>query len=232
MTTDDRRELLGVFPDRAEAELAAEKAHALGVPDEDIHVGRREDEVASLRGEMRDELDRGWFSPQAGFVLTKRMIKGILAVSPFTIAAGVLIALPFAFISWGSLPLWGRIVLTSVIGATAGATVGFIVGGGEAEKGAGAPLAAEHGVTVRVADARPEVQRTLGEEEPLRLDVVTPDGTPLRSITSESERNDEGVVQDLERAWREPDRDLHNRHEDRSRGRNGTSGDGPDASPR
>jgi hypothetical protein len=181
---------------------------------------------------MRDELDRGWFSPQAGFMMTKRMLKGILAVSPLTVAAGVLIALPFALISWGSLPLWGRLVLTGVIGATAGATVGFIIGGGEAEKGAGAPLAAEHGVTVRVADVRAEVQRALFEEDPLRLDVVTPDGTPLGSITSESERNDEGALQDLERAWKEPDRDMHNRHEDRSRRRNGTSGDGPDASQR
>ena len=87
-------------------------------------------------------------------------------------------------------------------------------------------------MTAHVANARPEVPRALGEEEPLRLDVVTPDGTPLGSITSESERNDEGAVQDLERAWKEPDRDLHNRHEDRSRGRDGTSGDGPVASPR
>jgi hypothetical protein len=181
---------------------------------------------------MRDELDRGWFSPQGGFVLTKRMIKGILAVSPFTIVAGVLIALPFAFISWGSLPLWGRIILACVVGATAGATVGFIVGGGEAEKGAGAPLAAEHGVTVHVSDTRPEVQRALVDAGPIRLDVVTPEGTPLGSITSESERNDEGVVEDLKRAWKEPDRDLHNRHEDLSRPRQGTRGDGPDDSAR
>ena len=228
MTTGDREALIGVFPDHAQAESATEKAQALGVPDEAIHLERREDEVASLRGEMRDELDRAWFSPQGGVILTKRMMKGVLAVSPFTIAAGVLIALPFAFISWGSLPLWGRIILTSVVGATAGGTVGFIIGGGEAEKGAAAPLAAEHGVTVRVADARPEVRRALAEEEPVRLDVVTPDGTPLGSVTSESERNDEGVVQDLERAWKEPDRDLHNRHEDLSSRGESTGGAGPD----
>jgi hypothetical protein len=220
MTADDHEEdLVAVFPDRAQAESVAEKARALGVPDEDVRVERHEDKVASLRGEMRDELERSWFSPQGGFVLTKRMIKGILAVSPFTVLAGVLLLLPFAFVSWGSLPLWGRIVLTSVVGATAGGTVGFIVGGGEAEKGAGAPLAAEHGVTVRVADAGAEVQQALVEAEPVRADVVTPDGTPLGSITSESERNDEGVTEDLARAWKEPDRDLHNRHEDLSRRR-------------
>lgn len=223
MTADDREDVVGVFPDRARADSAAQKARELGVSDEDVHVERREDGVASLRGEMRDELDRGWFSPQGGFVLTKRMMKGILAVSPFTIAAGVLLALPFAFISWGSLPLWGRILLTSIVGATAGGTVGFIVGGGEAEKGAAAPLAAEHGVTVHVADASPEVRRALVEEEPVRLDAVTPDGTPLGTITSESETNDEGVVEDLERAWKEPDRDLHNRHES-LRGNDDSSG--------
>ena len=219
MTADDHEELVGVFHDRAQAESAAEKARAIGTPGESIRVERQEDKVASLRGEMRDELERSWFSPQGGFMLTKRMIKGILAVSPFTVLAGVLLLLPFAFVSWGSLPLWGRILLTSVIGATAGGTVGFIVGGGEAEKGAGAPLAAEHGVTVRVADAGAEVQQALVEAEPLRLDVVTPDGTPLDSITSESERNEEGAIEDLARAWKEPDRDLHNQHEDLSRRR-------------
>jgi hypothetical protein len=215
MSTNHRRDVVGVFHDREEAEAAADKARALGVPDEEIHVDRHEDKVASLRGEMRDELEKGWFSPQGGLLLTKRMVKGILAVSPFAIAAGVLLALPFAFIvSWGELPLWGRLIATTLIGATAGGTFGFIVGGGEAEKGAAAPLAAEHGVTVRVGDPGPEVQQALVEEEPMRLDVVTPSGTPLGPITNEAEHNDEGVVEDLQRAWDEPDRDLHNRHED------------------
>jgi hypothetical protein len=224
MTTGDRDELVGVFPDRAQAESVAANAAALGVPEEDIHVHRDEDRVASLRGEMRDELERSWFSPQGGVILTKRMIKGVLAVSPFTVAAGVLLALPLAFLPWtASLPLWGRVVLTTVIGAVAGGTVGAIIGGGEAEKGAGAPLAAEHGVTVRVGDTRAEVQRTLVDADPIRLDIVTPDGTPLGSITSENEQNDEGVVEDLARAWNEPDRDLHNRHDDLSHRREQTT---------
>jgi hypothetical protein len=215
MTTGDGEELVAVFADRARAESVAERARSLGVADDAVHVQRREDEVASLRGEMREELERSWFSPQGGILLTKRAIKGIFAVSPFTIAAGVLLALPLAFLPWGSpLPLWSRIVLTSVIGAAAGAVVGFIIGGGEAEKGADAPLAAEQGITVRIADARPELQRALVEAEPIRLDIVAPDGTPLRSVTSESERNDEGVVEDLQRAWNDPDRDVHNGHED------------------
>jgi len=174
---------------------------------------------------MRDELEHSWFSPQGGVILTKRMIKGVLAVSPFTIAAGVLLALPLAFLPWASsLPLWGRVLLTSIVGATAGGTVGAIIGGGEAEKGAAAPMAAEQGVTVRVADARAEVQQALVAADPIRLDIVTPDGSPVGSITSESERNDEGVVEDLARAWSEPDRDLHDRHDDLSGRRGQTNG--------
>jgi hypothetical protein len=214
MSSQERPELVAVFAHRTQADVAADKVRALGVADEDIRNERPQDHVASLRGEMRDELERGLFSPQGGVLLTKRGIKGILAVTPFAIAGGVLLALPFAFVSWGSLPLWGRMLLAVVVGATAGAIVGFIIGGGEAEKGAGAPLAAEHGVTLRVSDARAEVQQVLVAAEPIRLDLVTADGAPLRSLTSESERNDEGVVEDLERAWHEPDRDLHDRHED------------------
>jgi hypothetical protein len=206
-------ELVGVFHDEASAESVAERASKLGVPPEQIHVQRDQDKVASLRGEMREELERSWFSPQGAFILTKRMAKGIVAASPFTVTAGILLALPLAFLPLG-LPLWGRIVLTSIVGAIAGGTVGVIFGAAEAEKGAGAPLAAEHGVTVRVADTRPDVQRSLIDADPIRVDAVTPDGTPLGSITSESERNDEGAVEDLARAWQEPDRDLHNRHED------------------
>jgi hypothetical protein len=215
MAKGEHEELVGVFHDRDQAEAAAEGAQALGVADEDVHIQRQEDKVASLRGEMREELERSWFSPQGGILLTKRSLKGMAAVSPVAVVAGILLLLPFAFIAWG-LPLWGRILLTTVVGAIAGGTVGFIVGGGEAEKGAGAPMAAEHGVTVRVADARPEVQARLADAEPVRLDVVTPEGTPVASVSSESERNDEGVIEDLKRAWDEPDRDLHDEHEDLS----------------
>ncbi len=224
MGSGERRELTGVFRDREQAESVAEKAKAAGVPEEDIHIDRREDRAASLRGEMRDELERSWASPQGAFIVTKRAMKGALVASPVAVVVGILLVLPFAFLSWGFMPLWGRIIATSLIGATAGATVGFIVGAGEAEKGASAPMAAEQGVTVNVGDARPEVQQMLVDEEPLRLDVTTPDGAPLGTVTSESERNDEGVMEDFGRALHEPDRDLHDRHDDLSSRQDGRGG--------
>ena len=206
MAGSDRRELVGVFADRAQAESVADRLRAAGVPDEQISIDEGADREASLRGEMREELERSLVSPQAGVVLTKRAVKGILATSPVTIVVGVLIALPFAFMSWGSLPLVGRIVAAVLVGAAAGATVGFVVGGGEAEKGAPSAMAAEQGVTLRVADARPEVKRALTEADPIRVDVVDPDGAPLGPLTSKQD-DDENVVEDLERAWREPERD-------------------------
>jgi hypothetical protein len=210
-----RQELVGVFSSQERADAAARRVRDLGVPEELIHMNGHADKEAALRGEMRDELERSWFSPQAGFLLTKRAVKGMLVVSPVAIALGILIALPFAFLPWGPLPLWGRLLAVVLLGSAFGATVGFIVGG-EAEKGAGAPLAAERGPALRVGDTRPEVREALVAEEPVRVDVVTAAGSPVGNVTNESETNDEGVFEDLRRAWDEPDRDAHNRHEDLS----------------
>ena len=206
MAASDRRQLVGVFADRAQAESVAERLRALGVPSERISIDEGSDREASLRGEMREELERSWVSPQGGFVLTKRAVKGVLTVSPVAVVLGVLIALPFAFMSWGSLPLYGRIIGAVLIGAAAGATVGFVVGGGEAEKGAPSAMAAEEGVTLRVADARSEVKQALADAGPIRVDVIEPDGTPLGPLSSKQD-DEENVVEDLERAWREPGRD-------------------------
>lgn len=206
MAGSDHRQLIGVFADRAQAESVAEKLRAAGVPADKISIDDRADREASLRGEMREELERSWVSPQAGVVLSKRAVKGILTVSPIAVAVGILIALPFAFMSWGALPLYGRIIAAVLIGAAAGGTVGFVIGGGEAEKGAPSTMAAEQGVTLRVTDARPEVKQALTEADPIRVDVIEPDGTPLGPLTSKQD-DEEDVVEDLERAWREPGRD-------------------------
>jgi hypothetical protein len=209
------RHLLGVFRSRATAESAAKRTRAAGVDDEQIHVDRHEDTITSLRAEMRAELEDSWFSPQAAVMLTKEAAKGsivaILVLGTIGAVIGGILALIFSF----GLTLWLRLLLFGAVGATAGATVGFVIGASAAQKGAQKRLAAERGVTVRVEDTGPEVEQLLSKEEPIRLDVVAADGTPTgMTVTTEEGQTDEGVVQDLERAIREPDRERPDQHED------------------
>jgi hypothetical protein len=215
MTTPQRRHLLGVFRSRAAAESVADRVRAAGIDDEQIHVGRRQDSIASLRAEMRAEVEDSWISPQAAFVVTKETAKGsavaILVLTLVGALAGAMLGFFFAY----GLALWLRLVLFGVIGATAGATVGFIAGATAAQKGSQKRLAAERGVTVRVEDTAPEVEEVLSAGEPIRLDVVAADDTPTgTTLTTEEERTDEGVVEDFERAIREPDRERPDQHED------------------
>ncbi|MGH8902548.1 MAG: YrzE family protein [Egibacteraceae bacterium] len=209
------RHLLGVFRDRATAESAADEARAAGVDDGQIHVQRREDEIASLRAEMRAELEDSWFSPQAGFILAKETAKGAVVAILLMGAVGAVLGAVLAFVFPAGLSLWVRLLAFSALGAMAGSTAGFIVGGLAAQKGSQKRLAAERGVTVRVENAASEVQQALSEEEPIRLDVVQADGTPTgTTLATEEDHTDEGVAQDFERAWREPHRERPDQHED------------------
>lgn len=209
------RHLLGVYRDRVTAESAADEARGAGLDEGQIHVERREDEIASLRAEMRAELEDSWFSPQAGFILAKETAKGALVAMLVMGAVGAVLGVVLAFVFPSGLPLWVRLLAFGAVGAVAGATAGFIVGGLAAQKGSQKRLAAERGVTVRVESAASEAKQALSEEQPIRLDVVEADGTPTgTTITTEEDRTDEGVAQDFERAWREPHRERPDQHED------------------
>lgn len=209
------RHLLGVFQNRAAAESAIESARAAGADDEEIHVGRREDTTASLRSEMRAEVEDSWFSPQAAFILTKKATKGAIVAILVLGAVGAVIGAAAAFAFPSGMALWTRLLAFAGVGALGGATAGFIIGASGAQKGSQKRLAAERGVTVRVKSTAPEVEQALSEEKPIRLDVIEADGTPTgTTVTTEEDRSDEGVVEDLERALREPERERPDQHED------------------
>ncbi|MGQ0743776.1 MAG: hypothetical protein ACT4OS_05475 [Acidimicrobiales bacterium] len=212
-------DLLGVFADQQAVADVVRLVRALGVDPSSIRVetepvgsgkgveSHGQDHVAALRSEMREEMDRSLMAPQAGLMMTKRSVKGVLAVSPVAMVIGALVTVPFAFIpGWGPLSLGARILVAALVGVAAGATVGFIVGAGEAEKGATDRLASEHGSTVRVSGATAAIEEIMKSANPLRLDLVAADGTPIRSLYSRAEDAQGGVVEDLRRAWREPDR--------------------------
>jgi hypothetical protein len=208
MTNPENDETLGVFGDRDGAEAAAQRAREAGVDDSRIRVGDDADSQASLKAEMREEMEEAWFSPQAAFVATKEAAKGLSLATPIAAAAGAVIALPFAFIfTFGSTELWLRIVVALVIGAMAGGTVGLIISGGMTIKGPDEPLAAERGVTLRVADAGADTVQALEQEEPIRLDTVAPSGRKTSTVETEEERTGSGVVDRLFQKAREPEGD-------------------------
>jgi hypothetical protein len=215
MATPQKRHLLGVFRNRAAAESAADRARAAGADGGQVHVGRREDSIASLRAEMRAELEDSWLAPQAAVILTKETAKGAIVSILVLTVVGALVGVVLGFLFSFGLALWMRLLLFGVVGASAGATAGFMIGATGAAKGSQKRLAAERGVTVRAESAVPEVERVLSEEEPIRLDMVAADGTPTgTTLTTEEDQTGEGVVQDLHRAIREPNRERPDQHED------------------
>ncbi len=208
MATSRRDESLGVYKDREDAEAAAERAERAGVDESEIRIGDEADAKASFQAEMREEMEEAWLSPQAAFVATKEAAKGLSLAAPIGAAVGALITVPFAvMMSFGISALWLRLLIAVGIGAMAGGTVGFIVGGGMAIKGPDEPLAAERGVTVRVPAAQEEVVAALEEEELIRLDTVAPSGRKTSTVETEDERTSDGVVEDLKENVRQPEGD-------------------------
>jgi hypothetical protein len=104
------------------------------------------DERAALRAEMRDEVEATVVGPGNVGPFTKGMTRGIALWVPVGTLAGAVIGLALALLPWasGMSTVW-RIVAGLVIGGVAGATAGFVIGGGfrPRKEGEGAELASE-----------------------------------------------------------------------------------------
>ena len=190
----EKHELLGVYGSEEEARAAAAEAERHGAPN--ARIGDDADRVASLRAEMRDEIEQGFILPHAAVALPKEGAKGLAWFLPVGVLIGVLVCLPFAFIDFGgSLGL--RLLIAALCGATMGATVAFIVGAGLATRGRFEANAAERGVTVRVPVDTEEVEAAMAEHEPIRLDRLESDGTPDTVVVTEEQFGEDGVIETM-----------------------------------
>ena len=160
------------------------------------------DEVASVKGEMRQEMDRTIAGPGNVGPFTPKMAKGMAVGAAIGALIGLVISLPLATIDLGGWPAWLRLIVVAVAGATAGATVGWVVGGGFGAERPDDPLAAEHGIALS-APASPAVADALLKARPMRVDLVTDDGTPVRPVFAEP---DESIARSLGRNMAEEDR--------------------------
>jgi hypothetical protein len=202
-----------------DADAARRRLEQSGVAAADMRVDDDADDVASLRAEMRSELENAVVSPQAAVAWPKEGFKGMLAVGIPATAIFAVLLLPLLMWSTSDFALWVNIVLALTIGALAGGTLA-LVAGAAAARGPAEPLAAEVGWTMRVANATPEVVDILRSFGPIRLDLVLDDGTPTgetifeppdHSIRLEGER----LIHQTDTDWTQPEEQFEAREERR-----------------
>jgi outer membrane lipoprotein SlyB len=181
--------VVAVFENMQSARSAMEAAKQAGADESRIRLNDRNDEVASLRGEMRQQSEETFVGPGNVGPFTDEQTKGLTfgtaIATPIGAVIGLLIGLiPMGWL-FGDLDLGLRLLIGAAVGAVAGATVGFTAGGGVRPFMEGDDaLAAEKGVTLgftsndpeeaaRIADA---LRRTEGAS---RVDLVGPSGEAL-----------------------------------------------------
>lgn len=183
------RRIVAAFDEEAKADEAARATQQLaGGEAADVAVGERRDEVASLQGEMREEMDNTIAGAGNVGPFTKEMTKGLTFGVALATPLGAVLALPLAFLPiLGDLHVLVRIAIVVAVGAFAGATLGFVLGGGMAQQAEehGKKLGAERGPVVGVdvddADAQ-AVARGMKEAGAVRVDEVGPGGEPRRRV--------------------------------------------------
>lgn len=190
MASEQTSEVIGVFRDEGSARAAADAA-SRAVSGASPRVGVEGDEVASLKGEMREEMQHT--TAGAGNVgpFTKEMTKGLGVGVIGGSIIGLVLGLGLGLIPWGNVGLGARLIIGAIVGVAAGATFGFVAGGGHAAKGPSEPLAAERGTTVSIDVRTPEeverVSEAMRGHGPIRIDVATAEGDAMSTVTTEEE---------------------------------------------
>ena len=182
--------LVAVFETRQQAEATARRLHDAGAPAGSVRLDDPRDEVTSMQGEMVEEMQHTWLSPQAAVALDKEGARAMTVLMPVAVVVGALVLAPFAFVDWG-LSLVARLVITTVCGAVAGATVAAILAGGLGAKGSAERLGAEKGVSLRVMSPTAAVEAALLGAGALRVDRFDASGMPTGTPVSAGV---EGVV--------------------------------------
>jgi hypothetical protein len=144
------------------------------------------DRRAALRAEMRDEVEAAVVGPGNIGPFTKGMTRGIALWVPVATVIGAAIGVGLAMLPWASgLSTVARVVAGLAIGAVAGATAGFVIGGGfrPRREEEGAELDAERGWVVglhtddlRIAERAERRLRDAGAE---RVDRADSRGYPV-----------------------------------------------------
>lgn len=183
-TPPSGRELLAVYPDRDRAEAARVALLDAGVDEGKIRLQSDEDIAASLRSEQHDELSRAWVVPNAAVVYPAGSARGLGMLTIVGCAIGLAAAFPLALIDWGST-YWIRWLIWAAVGVGFGGVIALVVG-----PAGGAPLPGEQpavarGVTLRVAEDSDQLRDLLADLDPVRIDEVDHEGSPIETVVRE-----------------------------------------------
>ena len=146
-----------------------------------VTVDAEEDQRSALRAEMRDELDASVMGPGPAGGLTKAQNKGVVKWVLIFAPAGALLLFLVGLLVW---PSRTGLIATAAIGATAGATLGLVIGGflGPREHDEGRPEA-ETGMVIGIhtgnASDIEKAMHVLREFAVVRIDRVDGSGRPL-----------------------------------------------------
>ncbi|HEX2578502.1 MAG TPA: hypothetical protein VHK88_19315 [Aquihabitans sp.] len=195
--------LVAVYPSRIEADAVARELADAGIDGSLVRVGDKDDEVAAMYGEMREETSQSWkLMPSA--VVTKEQAKGSLTVIPICATVGLVLGLLVGLPDYGTtMPLWGRLVLGGGVGALFGTVVGMVIGGGLGARGP-AERGAANGITVSVARTDDAVRRLLSAHEVVRIDRVSAGGGEIGVVETEEDRDPRGKPEQLRDRLHQP----------------------------
>ncbi len=176
---------------------------AAGVAADAIEFEDPGDETASLRAEMREELDDAWVLPQAAFIAPKEGARSFVVLTAVTCVVGAAIGVPLAFIDFG-MTFWTRLLLIEGLLVATGFAIGLVLGPSLGVKRPNEPMAAQRGFTVRVRQNDAPTRARLSAFNPVRLDEITVDGEPVSTLATEEDRaGGRGVYSEIVKATSE-----------------------------
>ncbi|MGH9126156.1 MAG: hypothetical protein ACRDZ8_15745 [Acidimicrobiales bacterium] len=176
------KRIVAVFPSDAAAREAARAAVSAGADAATVGISQGQDERGMLMHEMQEEMDGATAGPLTAAIPgpARKAMYGTVVLAG---AIGAVVGLLVALIPLGSWALSWRLLAYGLIGAAAGATIGFIIGAGLGAPGPAVPTTSEGGVTVGVnapADRARSAAEAMADQGAIRVDLFPAEGAGHR----------------------------------------------------
>jgi hypothetical protein len=194
----DPRGLLGVYADPLTVRDLTERLRAGGVQDRQVQVDQPVDKQTALVGEVRQEVEQSYVSPQVGVVYPKETVKAGAVFGPPLVALGAVAGgLAGWFLDVGQWDAWLEVLVGAIVGAVSTGTIAAIMIPAMSVKNPQDPSPVEEGITVRVDEFSPDIERMMAEARPLRLERLAASDQPVATVLTEEDQSDEGIIEEV-----------------------------------